>query len=76
MSLTERITSRAPEKRGNGLKFVIDTLTKIPKGTFKFQSGNAIFSCDLPLDKNQIKSYTHTTEAALRGTYCKINFIY
>src|SRR3989338_9472367 len=39
-ALTKRISGRTPEQRGNGLKFVIEVLTRIPSGEFTLQTGD------------------------------------
>lgn len=74
VALTERITGRAPEKRGNGLKYVIEVLKQIPNGSFLLQSGDAVFRSSLPLDDDLISSYITESPTALRGTYCEISF--
>jgi len=74
VALTERITGRAPEKRGNGLKYVLNVLRQIPNGSFRLQSGNAIFTCALPLDGTNIKSYITQSATSVRGTYAEIVF--
>lgn len=39
VALTERVSGRTPEKRGNGLKYATDVLSRLPKGSFSLQSG-------------------------------------
>lgn len=41
IAFTEHVTGRAPEKRGNGLKFVMNALREFTTGQFTFQSGDA-----------------------------------
>lgn len=41
IAFTEHVTGRAPEKRGNGLKFVLNALKEFATGQFTFQSGDA-----------------------------------
>lgn len=41
IAFTEQVTGRAPEKRGNGLKFVMNTLKEFEFVQFSFQSGDA-----------------------------------
>ena len=72
VALTERVTGRAPEKRGNGLKFVVDALQAVPGGSFFLQSGKARVSATLPLDPGRLEEYIGETEAALRGVYSKL----
>ncbi len=44
IAFTQRVTGRAPEKRGNGLKFVLNALNEFPTAQFDFQSGEAHLS--------------------------------
>lgn len=71
-ALTERVTGRAPEQRGNGLKYVMTVLSRLRSGTFLLHTGDASFSCDLPLDQTRIKEYITTSHELIRGTYCEI----
>lgn len=74
VALTERgVSGRLPEKRGNGLKFVTDALSQLPRGSFSLQSGDAVFRCELPLDHTRIAAYIGNVESTMRGTYCQIN---
>jgi len=73
VALTERVSGRAPEKRGNGLKFAVDALRSIPSGSFLLQSGKARMRADLPLDPNGIEAYTSVAETPLRGVYCELH---
>ena len=43
IAFTEHVTGRAPEKRGNGLKFVLNALNEFPALQFNYQSGTAKF---------------------------------
>lgn len=45
MAFTQRISGRYPEQRGNGLKFVLDTVQN-KKWSFFFQSGNGCCNAD------------------------------
>lgn len=69
VAFTEIISGRAPEKRGNGLKFVKEVIVK---NNFKllFQSGNAI----LNLKKNDKLPRVKTSNNFLRGCWTIISF--
>lgn len=71
-ALTERITGRAPENRGNGLKFVMSVLAQLKHGSFSLQSGSAKFDCIMPLDTEKIAEYITDVSEEIRGTYCEI----
>ncbi len=73
VAFTERVSGRAPEKRGNGLKFAVDALRSITLGSFLLQSGKARFSAELPLDPNRIEMYIKAVEIPLRGVYSELH---
>ncbi|MSU75311.1 MAG: winged helix-turn-helix transcriptional regulator [Candidatus Magasanikbacteria bacterium] len=69
-ALTERgVTGRAPEARGNGLKFVMSVMGQLTHGSFSLQSGDARFACVLPLDQTKISEYIIQSLQPIRGTY-------
>lgn len=68
-AFTEIITARAPEKRGNGLKFVKNVVTANPLNLF-FQSGNA----QLQLKQNDKDLKISKTPHGFRGCIAFINF--
>ena len=74
-ALTERVTGRAPEQRGNGLKFVMSVMTRLQKGSFSLQSGDAIFTCALPLDQSKIMEYIIKSPQSIRGTYSEFKIV-
>lgn len=67
VAFTERVSGRAPEQRGNGLKFVHDIAIKYPIGVF-LQSGIAI--AEIAKDKGRFK--VKLAERNMRGTLAKI----
>ncbi len=69
VALTERVSGRIPEKRGNGLKYVTDVLSRFPKGSFSLQSGDAVFRAAVPLDTSRISEYITISTETIRGTY-------
>ncbi len=68
-AFTEFITGRAPEHRGNGLKFVKDALMEC-KASLRFQSGHAI----LGIRKGHPKLMIKRAGAFIRGSLCFINY--
>lgn len=72
VALTERVSGRAPEKRGNGLKFVTDVLLQLSGGSFTLQSGNGQFQCSLPLDLNHLIEYIGMAVSPVRGVYSEL----
>ena len=73
VALTERVSGRAPEKRGNGLKFAVDALHSSAAGSFLLQSGTARMSAELPLDPSRIEAYIGVAEMPLRGVYSELH---
>lgn len=67
VAFTEVISGRSPEQRGNGLKFVRNSILNL-KLNFKFYSGNAVYSI---VDKND---NFNQTENNIRGTLALISF--
>ncbi len=72
-AFTEKISGRAPENRGNGLKYVkkvvVDIKKNIPLKLY-FQSGNAF----VVLDDKTISLKIEQTETSFRGCLALINF--
>ncbi|MBU0668448.1 helix-turn-helix domain-containing protein [Patescibacteria group bacterium] len=68
-AFTEIITARAPEERGNGLKFVKNIVTENPLTLF-FQSGNA----KLTLRQNEQNFKIQKTQYGFHGCLAIINF--
>ncbi|MBI2443899.1 MAG: helix-turn-helix transcriptional regulator [Candidatus Magasanikbacteria bacterium] len=73
VALTERISGRLPEARGNGLKFVLAALGQLAgdTGEFIIQSGPARFRHQLPVSR-AVSSHISETAAYLRGTYAEL----
>ena len=67
VAFMERVSGRAPEQRGNGLKFVRDTAIKYPIGV-SLQSGTAI--AEIAKDNGRLK--VKLAERNIRGTLAKI----
>jgi len=68
-AFTEFISSRAPEERGNGLKFVKNVVTE-NNLSLLFQSGDA----ELRLKKDDKKINTEETTPYFHGCMAIINF--
>lgn len=69
LAFTETITGRAPERRGNGLKYVRMNVTKYPL-TLLFQTGNA----ELSLRQGQKDLDIKSAERTLCGCLALITF--
>ncbi|MDP3994458.1 MAG: MerR family transcriptional regulator [bacterium] len=69
VAFTQTISGRAPESRGNGLKFVRDVVINNPIN-LTFQTGNAFL--DLGQDKKYLK--IATKDDSIRGCLAVINF--
>lgn len=72
LAFTATLSGRAPEKRGNGLKFVLRSLHQLPGSQFTFQSGDATLKCGAPIDIKVIDRYCTQSEIAVGGTYAEI----
>ena len=69
VAFKERVSGRAPEHRGNGLKFVHDVAMKYPVGV-SLQSGTAVV--EIAKNKGQFKVWL--AERNIRGTLAKITY--
>jgi len=69
IAFTEIISGRAPENRGNGLKFVRNVVIQNPITLF-FQTGNAV----LNLDKNNTDVVIEDTDESIRGCMAIIQY--
>jgi len=69
VAFTEIISGRAPEERGNGLKFVRNIASKYPLGIL-FQSGNA----KVELDRQHPEVLVEQAAVSLRGCIAVIKF--
>ena len=69
VAFTEVVSGRAPEERGNGLKFVRAVVTKSLLGLY-FQTGNA----ELNLERDSSELYIRKSESNFRGCIALITF--
>lgn len=69
IAFTEIVSGRAPESRGNGLKFVRNVVIKNPITLF-FQTGNAI----LTLDQDNTDVVIKETDESMRGCLAVIQY--
>lgn len=69
VAFTEFVTGRAPEHRGNGLKYVIKALTQAG-ADFYFQSGDAV----LELRKGQADFVIKKIDTRIQGCLVRISF--
>ena len=72
VAFTEQLSGRAPENRGNGLKFVVRSLTKLASPHFIFHSGNATITLTAPIDTKQLKKYITSSTTIVPGTHIKL----
>lgn len=69
IAFTEVISGRAPEARGNGLKFVRESVVSYPLKLY-FQTGDAV----LTLTKNDLSLRIVSGQVYLRGCLARISF--
>lgn len=72
VAFTKNITGRAPEQRGNGLKFVIRSLSQLKIDTFEYQSGTAKFAFAGQIDLLSISGYINDTRSKVEGMYVEL----
>lgn len=71
IAFTERLSGRTPENRGNGLKFVVRSLQKLPLSKFIFHSGDAQLQLGSRIDTNTFDRYIANAEM-LNGVYTEL----
>lgn len=71
VAFTKEISGRAPEPRGNGLKFVLRTLQKLSQSHFLFRSGNARVSLEPPFNKESLETYI-ALDTKIDGIYVEL----
>lgn len=54
MAMTEVVSGRAPEQRGNGLKLVVNVMKNLNLG-FCLKSGEGLYTCNLDMNNEVIK---------------------
>lgn len=69
VAMTERISSRSPEQRGNGLKFVANVAQENPIG-ISLHSGTAVAT----IGKKEVKLKITLADRDIRGTLAKIEY--
>ncbi|MBI4262337.1 hypothetical protein HY624_02320 [Candidatus Uhrbacteria bacterium] len=72
LAFTEQLSGRAPENRGNGLKFVLRSLQILPSQSLLFVSGDAKLMLTLPFDNTNLQRYITTESDVINGTYAEI----
>lgn len=72
LAFTERVTGRAPEKRGNGLKFVMNAMREFATGQFTFQSGNAKLTFQGNIQPTDAMFQISSGQLSLRGVFARI----
>ncbi|MCR4314312.1 MAG: hypothetical protein NUV84_03635 [Candidatus Uhrbacteria bacterium] len=73
IAFAEHVTGRAPEKRGNGLKFVMNVLHDFEDIEFSYYSGNAWLHYSSKADReSDIKNLVSKAPVIIRGVYANI----
>lgn len=72
VAFTKNITDRAPERRGNGLKFVLRSLNQLKIEAFQYQSGTAKLAFVGKVDAIDISRYISDTQTEVGGMYVEI----
>ena len=69
VAFTQKISGRAPEQRGNGLKFIIHSLNYFNGVTLQYVSGLAMLSVENQKDLQNISHCIKEADSEMRGTY-------
>ena len=72
VAFTKNITGRAPERRGNGLKFVVRSLSQLKVEAFQYQSGVAKLSFTGQVDAVDISGYISDIQSEVGGMYVEL----
>lgn len=73
LAFTVAVSGRAPEKRGNGLKFVVHSLNQFVGANFSMYSGNAKITLTTPVDIAALNQYIVGGQSIIVGTYAEMN---
>lgn len=74
IAFAEHVTGRAPEKRGNGLKFVINALSHLTGIQLTYCSGSSMLSySDQEGTQPDILSLISRSPVGIRGVYAKLS---
>lgn len=74
LGFVTHVSGRAPEQRGRGLTFVLDSLAKLPGMEFQLQTGNARLVFTSPIVSENLSTYVHAAETIIPGTYGELTF--
>ena len=71
IAFAEHVTGRAPEKRGNGLKFVMNVLRTLDEARFEYLSGSTMLNYSTQTDsqKDIASLISHSAGIVIRGVY-------
>lgn len=72
VAFTKNITGRAPEQRGNGLKFVLRSLGQVNVEAFQYLSGTAKFAFTGHIDVKDISGYIGEVRPEVGGMYAEL----
>ncbi len=75
IAFTEHVTGRAPEKRGNGLKFVMNALREFPKANLTFQSGDATLSFQGQVNTTDTAFKIISGQSSIHGVAARIELM-
>lgn len=73
LAFTEAVSGRAPEKRGNGLKFVVHSLNQLSPAYFIMCSGDAKIALTTPVDTAVLDQYIVGGQLIIVGTYAEMD---
>ena len=74
IAFSEHVTGRAPEKRGNGLKFVMNVLRDLEQGEFSYHSGNVMLAYSTQTNRHSdINQLISTSPEVIREVYTTLH---
>ena len=74
IAFSEHVTGRAPEKRGNGLKFVMNVLRDLEQGEFSYYSGKVMLAYSTQTDRqSEINELITISGEVIRGVYTSLH---
>lgn len=74
LGFTAHLSGRAPEQRGQGLTFVLDSLAKLAGTDFQLQTGDARLTFTSPVATEELPTHIHVGEILIPGTYGELTF--
>lgn len=71
---TARVSGRAPEPRGRGLTFVLESLARLGGTDVEFQTGDARLTFTSPVSPETLAPHVKAAKRAIPGTYAKLTW--